>query len=236
MQAVSVQTTQNIQLDYPLAGLGDRLLAFFIDAMIIFGYLFLFGFLLSASLGEGSLAGQVIIYLPAFLYRLLAEIFFNGQTVGKNALSLKVVRLDGSQPSIGAYILRWILEPIDFYIMGMAVVVIILNKNGQRLGDLVAGTTVVKMKKITSTVVRSKAIMEPVKEDYEPTYPEAAHLTDSDLHVIKEALKAFREDAAKNVVELVAEKLKKKYNIQSDEQAVKFLYTVMRDHTYYVSR
>ena len=235
MQAVSVQTTQNINLDYPLAGLGDRLLAFFIDIAIIFGFLVFTTLIFSKLLSFESIALSILLFLPAFSYRLFAEIFFNGQTVGKHALNIKVIKLDGSTPSIGAYILRWLLEPLDFFIIGLAVLVIILTKNGQRLGDLVAGTTVIKMKKITTTNVRNKMVMKTIDENYMPSFPEAAHFSDIEIQLIKSALKAFREDAARKPIGLLENKLKEKYHIQSDLTTVEFLYTLIRDHTYYVS-
>ena len=236
MQAVSVQTTQNIQLDYPLAGLGDRLLAFFIDLAIILGYVFFATLIFSELLSFESIAISTLIFIPAFIYRLLAEIFFNGQTVGKTALNIKVIKLDGSTPSVGAYILRWLLEPVDFLITGVAVVVIILTQNGQRFGDLLAGTTVIKMKKISTTNVRNKIVMKTVDESYEPVFQEAAHLSDQEIKLIKSALEAFREDAAKRPINLLESKMKAKYSIQSELTTVEFLYTLIRDHTYFVSR
>lgn len=236
MQAVSVQTTQNIQLDYPLAGLGDRLLAFFIDLAIILGYVFFTTLLFSELLNFESISISIMLFIPAFIYRLLAEIFFNGQTVGKTALNIKVIKLDGSTPSVGAYILRWLLEPVDFLITGMAVVVIILTQNGQRFGDLLAGTTVIKMKKISTTNVRNKMVMNAVDENYEPVFHEAAHLSDQEIRLIKSALKAFREDATIRPINLLESKMKEKYNIQSELTTIEFLYTLIRDHTYYVSR
>jgi len=236
MQAVSVQTTQNIQLDYPLAGLGDRLLAFIIDLAIMLGYLFFATIIFTDLLSFNSIAISTLVLIPAFIYRLLAEVFFNGQTVGKTALNIKVIKLDGSTPSVGAYILRWLLEPADFLITGMAVVVIILTQNGQRLGDILAGTTVIKMKQISTTNVRNKMVLKNVDTDYDPVYPEAAHLSDKEIRLIKSALKAFREDAAKRPISLMEVKLKEKYHIQSSLPTVEFLYTLIRDHTYYVSR
>ncbi|MBO3699486.1 RDD family protein [Roseivirga sp. E12] len=236
MQAVSIQTTQNIQLEYPLAGIGERLLAFLIDAVIIFSIYALINFVFDLFNIIQSLAVGGILGLIVYLYRLLSEVFMNGQTVGKMALSIKVVKLDGSTPSFAAYFLRWLLEPIDFFIVGLGVLFIILTKNGQRVGDLLAGTTVVKIKKITATNVQNKILMDVVDENYEPQIFEAANISDGEVQIIKDALKAFKNDAVKKPVELVERKLKEKYNIQSDLPTVKFLYTLLRDHTYYVTR
>ena len=128
------------------------------------------------------------------------------------------------------------MEPIDFFIMGLGVVFIILSKNGQRVGDLLAGTTVIKMKKITATNVRNKVIMETVDENYVPKIPEAAQLADNEIRLIKDALSVFRDGAKQKPLLLIEEKLKEKYNIQSDMPTVKFMYTLLRDHTYYMTK
>ena len=236
MQSVSIQTTQNIQLDYPIAGLGDRLLAFFIDFMISLSFVVITSLLSRTIFGGFPAVLRISVLIIFILYRLMAEIIFNGQTIGKRALNIKVVKLDGSNPSFTAYILRWILEPIDFMIVGVAVLSIILTQNGQRLGDLLAGTTVVKMKKVSSTLVRNKMIVKGLDKDYQPSFPEAVHLTDDEIQLIKDALKAYRMDAVVKPIELIAEKIKAKLNIRSSDTTVKFLYTILRDHTYYTTR
>lgn len=236
MQAVSIQTTQNIQLEYPLAGIGERILAFVIDIVIIGSVYLLLSFILNQLGVSMGIAVSGLLALLVYLYRLICEVLMNGQTVGKLALNIKVVKLDGSTPSFVSYFLRWLLEPIDFFIVGLGVIFIILTKNGQRVGDLLAGTTVVKMKKISATNVQNKILMDVVDEDYEPQIFEAANITDAEVRLVKDALKAFKNDAVKKPIELVEEKLKHKYNIQSDLPTVKFLYTLLRDHTYYVTR
>lgn len=235
MQAVSIQTTQNIQLEYPLAGIGDRLLAFAIDLCIMIGFYLVTTFTVRL-VGGGGLAMNMLLVVIAYLYRLLSEVFMNGQTVGKMALKIKVVKLDGSTPSFAAYFLRWLLEFIDFLIVGLGVVFIILSKKGQRVGDLLAGTTVIKIKKITATNIQNKVLMDKVDDDYEPQIFEAANITDVEVRLIKDALRAFKNDATKKPIALVEKKIKEKYNIQSELPTVKFLYTLLRDHTYYVTK
>lgn len=64
-------------------------------------------------------------------------------------INIRVVKVDGSTPSIGSYLLRWLLFPIDGPITsGLGLLVVLLNKNNQRLGDLAAGTMVIKEKTI----------------------------------------------------------------------------------------
>ena len=236
MQGVSIQTSQNIALDYELAGIGERLLAFLIDLFIILGFILGLLFLMQLlNVGSGLLS-NTLLFLIGYGYRLVSEVFFNGQTVGKMTLQIKVVKLDGSSPSFAAFFLRWLMEIFDFIIIGLGVVFIILSKNGQRIGDLLAGTTVVKLKKISATNIQNKVLMEKVDENYEPTFFEASHLSDSEVRLIKSALKTYKDNAIKKPAVTIEKKLKDKYHIKSDLPTIKFLYTLLRDHVYYVTQ
>lgn len=235
MQGVSIQTSQNIALNYDLAGIGERLLAFLIDLFIILGLILGLFFLLQIANAGSDILRNTLFFLIGYGYRLFSEVYFNGQTVGKMALQIKVVKLDGSSPSFAAYFLRWLMEIIDFVIIGLAVVFIILTKKGQRIGDLLAGTTVVKIRKISVTNVQNKVLMDKVDENYEPTFFEASHLSDSEIRLIKSALKTYKDNAVKKPALTIEEKLKEKYQIKSEMGTVKFLYTLLRDHVYYVT-
>ncbi|HSJ12595.1 MAG TPA: RDD family protein, partial [Gillisia sp.] len=144
MDNYQIETAQNIGIKQNVAGIGDRILAFIIDALILIGYAILASFGIA---GLGLDGGQLWVYyliigLPVFLYHLIWEIFNNGKSPGKAALNIKVARLDGSRPGFGQYIIRWLLRLIDISISsgGVAIVTILLNGKGQRLGDLAAGT------------------------------------------------------------------------------------------------
>lgn len=236
MQGVSIQTSQNIALDFELAGIGERLLAFLIDLFIILGFILgLFLFLELLNTGSDILRNS-LFFLIGYGYRLVSEIYFNGQTAGKMALRIKVVKLDGGSPSFAAYFLRWLMEVFDFLIIGLGVVFIILTKKGQRIGDLLAGTTVVKIRKVSAINVQNKILMDKVDETYEPTFFEASHLSDVEVRLIKSALKTYKENAVKTPALTIEQKLKQKYQIKSDLATVKFLYTLLRDHIYYVTK
>jgi uncharacterized RDD family membrane protein YckC len=147
MQTVSVRTTQNVVIDYPVASLGDRILAYFIDVLIMIAYVIL----LILVIGFGEIGSPAIIIslisIPLFLYHLLFEIFMNGQSPGKRQMNIKVVRLDGTPPTIGNYIIRWLLRIIEIDLMSgaIALLTIAISGKGQRVGDIAAGTTVVKL-------------------------------------------------------------------------------------------
>ncbi|MEJ7659869.1 MAG: RDD family protein [Hymenobacter sp.] len=110
MATIRIHTTQNVTLEYEVASLGDRIVATLIDYCVLIAWGVLWAVLFTA-LGSGNHQSSdtdwgsavgiaviiilVIIIAPYVLYFLLSEIFFNGQTIGKKARDLRVVRLDG---------------------------------------------------------------------------------------------------------------------------------------------
>ena len=232
---VSIRTTQNVFIDQDKAGVGHRILATIIDLILLILVSVGIGAILVRFPDISSTWTQIFFYFPIFFYDLYMEILNNGQSLGKMALNIKVVRLDGTPPTIGGYVLRWLIRPIDILLTGaVAIVSIALTKHGQRLGDIAAGTTVIKLKK-TQAVSRLQ-LVEKMDEDYEPQYPEVKMLTDTDVSVIKECLEVKRKHANIKPVLLVAQKVKDTLNIESEQEPLQFLYTVLRDHTYYTTR
>src|SRR5690606_6486216 len=140
-------------------------------------------------IGTGSVAVTITLLTPPFFYHLLCEIFMNGQSIGKRQMKIRVVKLDGSSPGIGSYLLRWILRPIDISLFsgGIAILSIAITRHNQRLGDLAAGTTVVK------TDVRQDFPVFAVEENYTPSFPEVVSLSDADIEVIQRVLKVYRD-------------------------------------------
>ena len=116
MQTIEIQTTQNVHIEYPVASVGDRVVAGLIDQLIMIGYLIaiIFFYIWLLNVTEGSsfsypVAYFVILFLPLFFYHLLCETYLNGQSFGKKLMKMRVVKLDGTQAGIGSYFLRWIL-------------------------------------------------------------------------------------------------------------------------------
>lgn len=232
MQRISVETTQNVRIDYVLAGIGDRVLAFLLDGLVVVAYIIIVGLILSQLPFDPSATLLIPLGLPIFLYHLLCEALLDGQSLGKMQMHIKVIKVDGSLPSFGAYLLRWLLRPVDigFFSGGIAVLSIAITTKGQRLGDLAAGTTVVKTKSQPTTSVFS------VEEDYEPVFSEAVQLTDADIDTLLLVIKTYRESGNTTPVRLAADKIKSLLNIQSSLSPLQFLYTIVRDYKVMTSR
>ncbi|HOO08394.1 MAG TPA: RDD family protein [Cyclobacteriaceae bacterium] len=115
MHSIKVRTTQNVFITYPIASLGDRILAFLLDYLILVAYsVFILALFINMEMDVAWVWG-VSLGLPWLFYHLLFEVFMNGQSPGKRVMSIKVVRLDGTPATIGNYIMRWVFAFIDFY-------------------------------------------------------------------------------------------------------------------------
>src|SRR3954449_5649703 len=144
MAVISITTSQNIELEYDLASLGERIVATIIDLVILVGYIILIGMFTNFSDGLGYKYGWVymFLFLPITFYSLLCETFLNGQSVGKKVIGIKVISLNGNPASFGQYLIRWVFRLVDLWIGSfmLAVIMIAVSEKHQRMGDIVAGT------------------------------------------------------------------------------------------------
>jgi uncharacterized RDD family membrane protein YckC len=230
MQTIRVRTTQNVFIDYALASIGDRILAYLIDRVI----LILYSVALLAVLAQAGINNVwiwiVFLGLPWLGYSLAFEVLMNGQTPGKRVMNIQVVKLDGTPATIGSYLLRWIFALVDFYIMSgvVAVVCIAMGEKGQRVGDVVANTTVVKVG--SQQEIASSDIFITPEVTHTPTFTQVAELNDRDIELIHRALDAMRHHDNDEPVLLITEKIKSRLGIQSNLSAVEFLNTIVKDY------
>jgi len=236
MSTIRVQTTQNVTLEYEVASAGDRVLATIIDNVVIIAWAIAWS-LLAGALGllqsESLLTvlGIVVIVVPALFYHLICEVYFNGQSIGKKARDIKVIRLDGTTPRFGDYLLRWILRLVDTGFMGglIALVVVLMNGKGQRIGDIAAGTSVVSTRPRQAAGPLAPAFTEV---GYVVVFAEAGRLADHDVATIRQLLQ--KGVAGDNYVLLheLALKVKELTGIRTSLPDEPFLRTVLRDHAH----
>src|SRR5690606_16577785 len=140
------------------------------------------------------------------------------------------VRLDGTPATIGNYVIRWLMRIIEIDILSgaMAMVVIAINGKGQRLGDIAAGTTVVKL--VEQKAVTAKEVFTLTDENYVPVFQQVIQLNDNDIELIQQALEVNRTTGNLRPVMAVTEKVKSNLGIQTDLPPVKFLYTIVKDY------
>ena len=243
MASIRVHTAQNVTLEYEVASLGDRIVAAILDSVILWAWLIacvlvVFN-VLKVDGGRSDASNVVALALLALLagvpyvfYNLICEVFFNGQSIGKKARDIRVMRLDGTAPRLGDYLLRWLLRIVDtgLPVVGgfVALITIVLNGKGQRLGDLAAGTTVVKLRRLAP----QSAELPTLPEGYQVVFPQAALLADHDLALVRQLMQqaAMREDYV--LLNEVANKVKALTGIQTNLPDDPFLKTVLRDHAH----
>lgn len=231
--SVRIQTSQNVDLEYETASIGDRILANLLDRLIYIGWVLVWILVYTNLKLEQTLSIFLIVLtvvLPVLFYPLLTEYFLNGQTLGKRAMNIRVVKLDGTKPTLGAYILRWLLILIDTEILTpfVAVVTIAANGRGQRIGDIAAGTTVIKT---TKQVRLSDVTFESLPQDYQVTYLQVKRLNDRDIDTIRQVL--MKDDDG--LLDKTTYKIASIFEINPPLDTRRFLNTVVNDYAHLAS-
>jgi uncharacterized RDD family membrane protein YckC len=243
MCPIQIDTPQHVAIGYTVASVGDRILAYLIDLIIVIFFLVAMIILFTIA---GVITGfrnqaviivfPVLILLPYLLYDLLMEYFFNGQSPGKKLRKIKVVRLDGTPATLGNYLLRWVFRLVDIFLAqgGVATLTILINGKGQRLGDLAAGTTVIKLQ--TGTTLYD-TVLTPLPEYYQGRYVQVNQLSDKEVALVKEVLQvtfANPDVELKNKIQTRMQSvLQKKLGIVSNESPRTFLETVLKEYTFF---
>ena len=144
-----IRTADNVGIGYDAAGIGSRFLAFGLDVLVqaVVVIAALVVTLAAAPNGvAGSLAIALFLLVPLLVsvgYFAVAEALTAGRTPGKRAVGLRVIRLDGGAPGLREALVRNIVRIIDLA-LGIGVVVMFFDRRSRRLGDLAAGTVVVR--------------------------------------------------------------------------------------------
>lgn len=238
METVKVNTSQHIDIDYPVAGLGERVAARLIDIGIFVAAWFIFMIL---SLLTGFVKGNdtlFVVLVVSFVfiivfYDLLCEIFMNGQSVGKKLLKIKVISLNGGQPTIGQYFLRWIFRFIDFTVVTAWVgglISVAVTEKKQRIGDLVAGTTLIKT--VPRTTFQHIAF-QPVHDEYVPTFENVHLMSDRDIELVHEVLRTYYKTFNAELIYHMASKVANHLNITNIPTGMNeldFLKTITMDY------
>lgn len=241
MNTIIITTPQNIDLDYELGSLSDRMGGSLIDGIIKISYVVLvFATMNFWTPRGGSSTNTVIIILlalPFIFYNLASELLLNGQTVGKKVMGIKVISLSGEQPSFSQYLNRWVFRLIDFTLTGymVGVIMVAATERKQRLGDLVAGTVVIKTRQRTEL---DKTLYEATDAaTYIVTYSEVINLKDNDISLIKEVILNVVKTQNIALATQAQLKIEKVLQIKSNfENPLKFLQVILLDYNHITSQ
>ncbi|HCS20382.1 MAG TPA: hypothetical protein DIW47_07445 [Bacteroidetes bacterium] len=237
-----IRTSTGVELSFELASLGDRLLAWFLDFLLMVAYVFIASMLVTTFMADGGTNAAVvssILMLPVILYHFLSETLMNGQSIGKRARNIQVVRLDGQQATIGNYAMRALVRLLEIVLLqgSLAMLFIVSSKYGQRLGDVAAGTTVVKVKKQNSM---EESLFRDVPETHQVRYPEAVQLSNDDAETLGLLLYELKKSRNEMVLMRMAQDARKRLagrlGIDSPVHDLDFLNGILDDYNYLQTR
>ncbi|MBU2950333.1 RDD family protein [Tamlana agarivorans] len=235
MSELQINTTQNVKISFIAAGPGERLLAFVIDMAIKIGYLMVLGNLFGVfeNMDEWSqIAINTVLSFPVVFYTLVLEFMFNGQTLGKRIMKIRVVKIDGYQASFSDYVVRWFFRIADIYIFGLGFFVMSMNKKTQRIGDMAAGAAVIVLK---DQVNMSHTILEDLADNYIPTYPNVIKLSDNDARIIKETFQNSKLTNDYKTLIKLRQKVIEVAGIKEVKQSsdMEFIKVILKDYNFY---
>ncbi len=243
MSELSINTTQNVKINFKAASVGERMGSHLIDFAIKVAYIIVISGIvfywlqldrLFTKLDSWSRMTIILFfYFPVIIYSITLESLFEGQTIGKKLVKIKVVKIDGYQAGFGDYLMRWFFRLIDLSIFfgAIAFITIITSKKGQRLGDMAAGTSVITLK---NKINISHTILEEIGEAYVPTYPLVIKLSDNDMRIIKETFqKADHKNDYETIQKLVS-KIEDVTGIKNQSGNDRdFLRIILKDYNFY---
>jgi uncharacterized RDD family membrane protein YckC len=190
MRSIDISTTQNVTIEYELATWQDRIFAFILDQLIMLIVVWILSIFFVAAFGENVLYVMYLVLLPLYVFHsLYMEIILNGQTFGKRAIGIKVVKLNGAEPEATDFLLRWSMRFLDiwFSLGTVASMLITSSPNSQRFGDMIAGTTIIKTK--SKVNYQLKDIMKiSTLDTYTPTYTDVTKFSEQDMMFVKQVI------------------------------------------------
>ena len=244
MLELQINTTQNVNINFTAASVGERILAYGIDWIIKVAYMIVIFYVVFDIFNIGDqistldtwsqIAIIILFLLPVIFYTLSFETLLDGQTPGKRVMKIQVVKIDGYQASLADYVIRWFFRIVDINMMSgvVALISIISSKKNQRLGDISAGTSVISLK---NKVNISHTILENLKEDYVPSYPSVIRLSDNDARIIKDTFKTAKKSRDYNTLIKLRSKIMEVAEIKERKQKtdIEFIDVILKDYNYY---
>jgi uncharacterized RDD family membrane protein YckC len=238
MKNIEIKTTQNVVLQYELADVRDRMLAFLIDIVSLAVSIWLLSTIGFNVFMFSQTAAEVYSYflVSVFIFYSLAfEVLNKGQSLGKMAMRIQVIKTAGGTASFSDYAARWVFRMVDIYFSfgGIASILIASSAKAQRIGDIVANTAVVKL--VPRMDLNLKDLLSIRSQDsYTPEYLQAKQLLEEDVLLIKATLdrhRQFNNAAHREAIDLLAEKIKDVLGVDYvNPDKRKFLQTVVHDY------
>ena len=227
-QTVTIETPEHIEIQFQIAGIGTRVLAYLVDKLLQLGcvlsLIFVFSVIVFAaretaavvefaeglwrSLGQWLVALLILCYAVITMgYFILFEYFWAGSTPGKQSQHIRVIRKDGRTLTFLDAAVRNLLRFVDLFgdIYPLGLVVMFVDPHNRRLGDLAAGTLVVMEQETEQPEVREA--LDPAQAADPELRRLVGHMTAAEYQVVRKFLarrneldQEYRRTVAKAIV------------------------------------
>jgi uncharacterized RDD family membrane protein YckC len=230
LKYIDISTAHNISVRYELASVMHRILAWFIDFIILMFYISLVSIV---AVGSSFLWYFLVFFVAAF-YHLVFEIMNNGQSIGKRLMKIKVVTLNGRSAKSQDYFLRWIFRMLEITFTGglLAILYITSTEKHQRIGDILAQTTVIKLR--ANNYYDLKGLVKLGNQKRKITYPNVTMYNDTDLMLVKDTLARIGNtpnEENKIFLRTLSDKMASDLNVNLENMPqVTFLETLLLDY------
>lgn len=231
-ERIEIRTAHNIVVYFELAGLLDRVLSTIVDLIIMFviaWFLVFMGF----AIGLDNLTMTLVFLFIAF-YHLVFEVFNAGQSPGKMLCKIKAVNMRGIPPNPSEAFQRWVFRMLDvtFSMGALAGLFITSSPKNQRLGDLMSGCAVIKLKK--NADVPLDRVLRIQDREREILYPQVTQYGEKDMLLIKDVLQRssmFKNESTRQAIRSLSKKLEQELSITDKRKDKKaFLEDVLKDY------
>lgn len=250
MKNIEFVSAQHVKVEYELASTMQRTAAALIDVVVFVLYFVIMSLILGLSdifttYGSELFVTLLLIKIPWIFYNPLIEYLTHGQSLGKYVLGIRVVTMEGERPSLREVFTRWLFKgdflwiSPDFFVLlwvGFGLLGIIFSATSerrQRLGDVMAGTVVIKEKH--AVVYTLKDVLSIKNQDnYTPVYPQVTRFTDEDMLLIKNTIQRLQkypnEATKKFAIELAEESARLIGLSETPVKRMEFLQTLLQDY------
>ncbi len=229
MSTIEISTAHNIVVRFEIATVLQRILAWFIDLLVLLVITFFIAFA-----ARGS---ELILWLVLFpvwtLYHFLWEVFYKGQSPGKKLLKIRVVTLNGRTPLVIDYFTRWLFRLIDVSLTfgTLGIFFILSSGKGQRIGDMLAQTSVVKSENENGISLES---IKKLQNNAKIEFPQIIAYTDEDMLLLKQSIiryKRYPNESNKEILIRLSDSIQEKLDVKlNGKSTLEFLDKVLYEY------
>ncbi|MPM10307.1 hypothetical protein SDC9_56636 [bioreactor metagenome] len=233
MPKLRIVSSQNVPIDYELATVMERIAGGVIDSVFQIIYLTITFSVISNNIP--FMGWTIILYfLPVMLYSLVFETLFNGRTPAKMMLGLRVISIDGKRAGFTSFFIRWVFRIIDVVMTagGVAITSVFFSSKAQRVGDVVARTSVVRT---NSRPAAYNPLLISVPAEYKVVYPQVKMLSEKDVLTISRVLSYyFRMNTSVSAIRLMQKmrtRVSEVLGVTPEGKSDVFFQTILKDYS-----